>query len=133
MKTTSKMILAGAILSGSQCFAQANKAPESCNTVAKLGVQVSGLRLEEGSLEPINLTLTSEDAKNYVVTESIYLGNCDDESVKLKPTWCQVAGGSPDIYQLEVAKIENTTNYPRATVIVTYNRGGCRLNDIIKK
>ena len=132
MKT--KTLLAGMLLVAAP-LAQAEVMPEICKSAVNLVAKALNVPYSDGSFsdayDPNKITLKKNFAK-YPMTVT-YLGNCE-ETPGLKDTWCQVAGGSPNVYQVDVARVEAPgESYPMAKMIVTYNRGGCWVDDVEKK
>jgi hypothetical protein len=132
MKT--KTLLAGMLLVAAP-LAQAEVMPEICKSAVNLVAKALSVPYSDGTFadkyDPNKITLKKNFAK-YPMTVT-FLGNCD-ETQGLKETWCQVAGGSPNVYQVDVSRRESTTGdaYPMAKMIVTYNRGGCWVDDVEK-
>ncbi len=130
----SKILLAGALLSSGQALA-AEPMPKLCNSAINYAVQTLDLGLSDGTFadayDPASVTI-KKNTKTYPVTQVKYLGSCDDDQLHLPPAWCQVAGGSPDVWQAEVSRVDGNYSTPAATVVVTYNRGGCRVDKIEK-
>ena len=109
--------------------AQADSMPEICKTVVNFTAQSLNVRTTEGSwADPYNpgSIRIRKDLRKFPITSEKFLGNCDEDS-GLKESWCRVAGGSPNVYQAEVGQAEGNEAYPFATVIVTFNRGGCHV------
>lgn len=133
MKT--KVLLAGMLLTGGAAMADtAPTMPNICKTTANYGAQAANFRFNDQSWgdpnDPDQLTV-KKDFKTYPITAVKFLGNCDDDPGNvLKESWCHVAGGSPDVYQVDVGQVQDKDIYPMATVIVTYNRGGCRVDEV---
>jgi hypothetical protein len=133
----SKLLFAGLVLSTSPAFAADPAIPEVCKTAAYYSALTFDISYTDGTwsdkYNPKKLTL-KKDYKKYPITSIQFLGNCDDGTSTLKESWCQVGGGSPDVYQVEVSKAQSKTDvYPIANVIVTYNRGGCWVDEATSK
>jgi hypothetical protein len=140
MKT--KMFLAGMLLTGTSAFATQTPAqdsgiPDICKSVANYAAQTLALGFQDGTVadgvvDPQKLTL-KVDYKTYPTTYKA-LGDCEEEN--LNPAWCQVAGGQPVVFEADVqqaVQVVNSTqteSFPLATVIVTYNRGGCWVDQV---
>jgi hypothetical protein len=120
------------LLSSAPVLAAADTVPDICKAVVNYTAQTLDLRLEDGTwsdgLNPKKIVLKRNDAQ--YPADIKFLGNCDQDYNSLKQTWCRVAGGSPDVYEAKVTKNEGKNgSYPFATVIVTYNRGGCHVDE----
>lgn len=127
------MLLAAAFLAGGQALAAAPALPESCKQIASQSTQILDQRVEEGDDSHADITLKSDPA-HLPVTKVSFLGNCDENGDRLKKSWCRVAGGSPDVYQVKVSdKSDDGYVGAKATVIVTFNRGYCRVDEIISE
>jgi hypothetical protein len=126
----SKVILAAMMISAAPALA-ANKIPDICKTAANYAAQTASIRYQEGSgsdeYNPKTLKL-KRDHKAFPAKYK-FLGNCDEDGAKLKTEWCEVAGGSPDVYQAEVSAF----GVPTINVIVTYNRSGCWVDEVTRK
>ena len=140
MKMRSKVVLAGALLSTAP--AMADTLPTICNSAINYAVQSLDLGLSDGAVadpyDPTSIRLV-KSLNQYPISNVKYLGGCDAPQVK--KAWCRVAGGEPAVFQADVSeaymkdpKIPGTGGtYPIATVVVTYNRGGCFLDLVEKK
>jgi hypothetical protein len=114
--------------------------PAICKTLANYTTQMLMTNTSDGSMSdrknPRSLTLKI-DFKNFPITSIKDLGNCEEpkpDAPPLKDAWCQAAGGNPEVYQVETAKAWDAKNiYPAATLIVTYNRGGCSVREVTLK
>jgi len=131
----SKSILATALLASAP--AMAFTMPDVCKTAANYTVQAMDQHYDDGDVgnpnNPNQITL-GLDFKFYPVISVKDLGSCDEK--KFKDSWCSVAGGSPEVFQIDVAYDSNgkgSTAYPFATVYVTYNRGGCWVDEAARK
>lgn len=129
----SKIALAGMLIAGSNAFAVT--LPDICKSAANYTAKMMNIRYQDGtfgdSYNPSSIRLT-RDLVKFPITQVTFLGNCD-ETPGLKESWCQVAGGSPDVYQVKVGKKESDGHvYPMSTLVVTYNRGGCWVDEAAK-
>jgi hypothetical protein len=134
MKT--ELLLAGMLLSSAPAMAAHDAIPDICKSVANYATQALALQFSDGTFSdkynPTTIQLI-EDFKTYPFTSIKDLGNCD-QNPHLKKSWCNVAGGSPEVYQLDVAESDGAdASYPFATVIVTFNRGGCWVDSADRK
>jgi hypothetical protein len=131
MKST--IMIAGILLTGGQAMANTNPLPDVCKTVANIAAQALEFRSSDDDAAK-TVTLT-EDLVHFPVTKAVYLGNCDDDHASLKQAWCRVGGGSPDVYRVEVSDAEDSAGkpYPIATMVVTFNRGGCWVDSAERK
>lgn len=132
MKTTT--LLTGMLLLSAPTLAKADTMPDICKSVANYAAQALDLRFSDGSFsdkENPKTIVMKRNLKKYPMTVKD-LGNCED-NINLKESWCRVAGGSPEVYQVDVARKETDGSYPFATVIVTYNRGGCWVDEVVSQ
>ena len=136
MNAKTKILLAGSLLTCTQ--AVADGMPDVCKTAINYAAQTLNLGLSDGSFagsnDPQSVTL-NKDFTKYPLTNVKLLGSCEVDGANLKQSWCQVDGGSPSVYQADVALAtgEAGGSYPLATIVVTYNRGGCSIDAIDKK
>jgi hypothetical protein len=130
MKHSTKLIITGCLFA-SPAFATQD-IPASCKALASTAAQLVDQSTEE-SKDGSDQELTIKgDAIHAPVTKVTFLGNCDEDTHhKLKQSWCRVAGGSPDVYQLEVSDKQDNWTGKKATVIMTSNRGYCRIDEVI--
>lgn len=130
----SSLLLTGMLLAAAN-FAAATPAipatPDICDSVANYAAVGLQMAFSDGTwmdvYDPASVRLT-RDLNKYPFKKT-FLGNCDEDAGKLKDSWCQVAGGSPDVYQYDISEKDGNDTYPIATVIVTYNRGGCWVDE----
>lgn len=137
MKHAAQILLASTMVATTSFANDKVDMPAICKTQANYAVQALNLGFSDGSFadkhNPSSVKLKL-DFKNLPITKIEFLGNCDEDEAKLKESWCVVAGGSPDVFKAEVAMSDDQGNkYPYADVIVTYNRGGCRVDEITRK
>jgi hypothetical protein len=106
--------------------------PDICESVANYAAQALMLEFADGTwADPVNPSRVTikRDFKKFPITKSTDLGSCEDDQNKFPEPWCQVAGGSPEVLQYEISAPDSLgTNYPVAKVTVTYNRGGCHVD-----
>jgi hypothetical protein len=134
-----KFALALLPLFSSQAFASASM-PALCDTAINYAAQTLDLNLSDGSFsdvnDPASITL-KKDFTTYPISNVKLIDDCMGTPVN--PIWCQVAGGDPVVYQADVAEVTPAQNgIPAqteaiATVTVTYNRGGCRVDQVERK
>jgi hypothetical protein len=124
----SKLLLTGILLSTTSTWADTVDLPEICKSAANYAAQAMALSFTDRSwgdpVDPSKVTL-KKDFVTFPITAVKDLGGCFDDNPAIKSTWCQVAGGVPGVYQLDVARVLGHLSEPFATVVVTYNRGGC--------
>jgi len=103
--------------------------PDICESVANYAAQALMMVFQDGTwTDPVNPSKVTikRDFKKYPITKTTDLGSCDDDGNHLPQAWCNVAGGSPNVTQYEISEDEGKYGkYPVAKVTVTYNRGGC--------
>jgi hypothetical protein len=128
MNMKAKVIMTGVLLSSAQAMAAVNL-PEICQTAVNFAAGALNAGFNEDGEDPATLTL-KKDFVTFPITKSVLLGNCDEDAAKLKKSWCTVAGGSPDVYQVTVSENSNGSTFPREIMIVTYNRGGCFVDEV---
>jgi len=113
--------------------AMADVMPDICKTAVNYGAAALQLRFYDKSIgnpyDPNSVTL-KKDLQTFPISNVKYLGNCDEDYGKLKDSWCVVAGGSPDVYQATVSRVDQGNTYAVGTVVVTYNRGGCWMDEV---
>lgn len=134
MKIKNHPLLVGALVAAGPALAR-DEMPEICLSTVNYAVQTLNLNLSKSgpanNYDPDTLTL-KKDFAQYPVSDVKYLGNCDEGG--LKPEWCQIAGGPADVYRVEVEQAYDGGNkHPLASVVVTYNRGGCDVDEVTKK
>lgn len=120
--------------------AMADDAPGICKNLANYAAQMLGTSFQDGTfadgvINPARLTLKT-DFTNYPLGTVKDLGNCDEPTPgqpPLKDSWCQAAGGSPEVYEIDISRSwgANIPVQPFAAVTVTYNRGGCSIDQIL--
>lgn len=130
----SNLLIAGMLVASSAARATTPVKPDICESLANYAAQVMLLNFADGTwTDPVNpaaLNLKRNFAK-YPITKVTDLGSCDDPKSKLPPSWCQVAGGVPDVVQYQVSENDGKFGtYPVANVVVTYNRGGCHIDQV---
>ena len=134
----SELLLAGAVLSCASAAIAAPTAvsmPDICKSAANYAAQSMDIPFTDGNWgdlqDPASVTL-KKDLVNYPVTNVESLGNCDEDP-SLNPAWCQIAGGSADVYQIEVAKANGANTYDFVSIVVTFNRGSCWVDTATRK
>lgn len=135
MKTKKNSLLVGALVAAAPAMA-GDEMPEICNSAVNYAVQVLNLGLSQGGpaeeYNPDTITL-KKDFSQYPIQNVKYLGSCGEEG-NLKDEWCEIAGGPASVYRVEVGQVRNANNTrPLASVVVTYNRGGCKVGEVSKK
>ena len=122
-----KTTLAAVAIMGAPALADTGM-PAICYTAVNLSAATLNERYTDESFgdayDPAQITLKKDFAAR-AITKTTFLGSCEDQQ-KFKPGWCRVAGGSPVVWQAEVTENGEKT----ATVTVTYNRGGCWVDEV---
>jgi hypothetical protein len=132
----SRVILAAMMISAAPVLAEQVAMPEICKTTINYTAKVLNIGFEDGSFadkyDPNRIVL-KKDFKKYPIVAT-YLGDCEEQNAKIKPEWCQVAGGSPTVFQVEVSGPDgNGGTVPEVKITVTYNRGSCWVDQVEKK
>ena len=132
------VLLAGLALASAPALAAGPKIPDICKAAANYTAKMMNIRYLDGTFtqdvyNPSSIRLKKDYVK-FPILRTTYLGACEAQDSGLKEEWCQVAGGSPVVWKVEVGQKEDGgPAYPIADVIVTYNRGGCWVDEAAKK
>lgn len=124
-------------LASTQAMALDSGIPQICKSAANYAAKAANISMEDGTYseayDPAKITFKKDFVK-FPITKVEFVGNCD-ETPNIPENWCRVAGGSPDVWKVEVSQRDADTGsaYPIADVVVTYNRGGCHVDEVEKK
>ena len=130
----SVLIASGVVAAQSAFAATENKMPKICETAVNYAVTAVDRSFSDGAYanvdDPDSIVL-KKDLNAYPIKRANYLGSCDDAG--MKASWCRTASPITSVWSVDVSEKSGDADYDHSTVIVTYGRGSCQFDEIVRK